>query len=250
MQTTNDLLLSLMKSLNKKVSVDVKTIKKKVLILSTPRSGSSMFCDVLNNTGLLGECAEWFNSRYIAAYGKMKGNAEVQFNEYLTFVMEKTIRNTGVFVVNAHIEHLLFFAKNKNFNLLDLNFDTVIYLSRNNKLAQAVSLAKASHTDSWSSDVHFDKEKLQEITSPMIVNSLHHIVNSDNVYQNKLSKLTNAEFAYEDFVRLETADSYRKLFTMLDMKCPDNLQTNMTKQSDDFSKKALLSVKNYLLGLQ
>jgi len=113
MKTTDDKLLQKMVALSKRKSTDINTIKKKVLILSIPRSGSSMFCDVLNNTKQLGSCAEWFNSRYIAAYGKVTGNVNVKFNDYLNFILEKTIGDTGGGVVNAHIEQMIFFSQKK-----------------------------------------------------------------------------------------------------------------------------------------
>jgi len=247
METTNDLLLEVMLGLSIKESIDVKKIRKKVLILSTPRSGSSMFCDVLANTEQVGECAEWFNNRYIAAYGKMMGSSNVQFNDYLTFIMEKTVGNTGIFAVNAHIEQMVFFAE-KKINLLNLNFDVIVYISRNNKLAQAISLAKSRLTDSWSSDTKEDESKLEKLSNSLIVNSLKHIVDSESLYQEKLAQYTHAEFVYEDFSNLDKTTAYKELFDKIGVEYKGVLKTNMKRQSNSFSKNTLTSFENYILG--
>ena len=247
MKTTDDLLLEKMIELSKNESCNINTIKKKVLILSTPRSGSSMFCDVLSNTKQLGECAEWFNSRYIAAYGKMIGSPNVQFNDYLTFIMEKTVNNTGVFTVNAHIEHMYFFAS-KKINLLNLNFDVIVYLSRKNKLKQAVSLAKSQVTDSWSSDVEEDKANLDLIKNSHIVNSLKHIVDSEEGYKEKLSQFTNKEFYYEDFSNVGKTTAFDELFKMIDIPYKGAYAANTVRQSDGLSNNLYTAFESYLLN--
>lgn len=247
MKTTDDKLLEKMETLSKKKSVDINSIKQKVLILSTPRCGSSMFNDVLNNTEKLGTCAEWFNPRYLAAYGKMTGNSNVQFNKYLTFIMEKTVGDTGVFVVNAHIEQILFFAQ-KKVNLLNIKFDSIIYLYRKDKLSQAVSLAKARLTDSWSSDIKGNTEKLSKMCNADIVTALKHIVDSEKSYQDSLAKFTDKEYAYEDFCKLEATSIYNELFEQLSVDFSGGIKTNRKKQRDSFSKKAIVNFKKYILG--
>lgn len=247
MKSTDDKLLELMVNLSNRSSADLKTISSKVLILSTPRCGSTMFCDVLNNTKKLGECAEWFNSRYIAAYGKMMGNLNVNFNDYLNFILEKTIADTGVFVVNAHIEQVVYFAQ-KKVNLLNLKFDHIIYLYRKDKISQAVSLAKSRLTDSWTSDVAAAPEALDKMNNAVIVGSLKHIVDSDKNYQDSLAKYTNAEFAYEDFCKLEDTPIYSELFEKLNIEYLDVFNTSMQKQRNLSSKDFLSDFKKYLLG--
>ncbi|MBU2891929.1 hypothetical protein KO495_01170 [Colwellia sp. D2M02] len=247
MLATDDVLLNLMVKLSKNDSVATSTIKNKVLILSTPRSGSSLFCDVLNNTAQIGECAEWFNERYINAYGRMTNTSNVKFDEYLNFILEKTVGNTGVFAVNAHIEHM-FFLLNKNINLLKLGFTAVVYVSRKDKVAQAVSLEKSKLTDSWSSDVKPDTDKLAELNNAGIAQSLQYIIESDTAYQEKLADFTHAEFYYEDFCQLVTPNDYKKLFELLDIDYQGEFKTTMKKQRDGFSKETITSFKQYLLG--
>lgn len=247
MLTTDEVLLELMIRLNQNESFPVNKIKKKVLILSTPRSGSSMFCDVLANTSQIGECAEWFNERYIAAYGKMKNTSNVNFDEYLNFILEKTVGDSGVFAVNAHIEHMFFFL-NKNFNLLTLGFTVVAYVSRKNKISQAVSLEKSNLTDSWSSEVEADADKLSKINNLGIVQSLQHIVEWEQAYKEKLSHFVHAEFYYEDFCRLNDTNAFKKIFKLLDIDYQGKFETNMKKQRDYSSKEAIASFSKYLLG--
>ena len=94
--------LKLFEQLAASESAPVASVKKGLLVLSTRRSGSSMFCDVLSRTGEIGLCEEWFNVHYIGAYLQVMGKADVNMVDYLTFVAEKTVRDTGVFAVPSH----------------------------------------------------------------------------------------------------------------------------------------------------
>ncbi|WP_286233225.1 Stf0 family sulfotransferase [Thalassotalea sediminis] len=247
MNNTDNILLDLMKNLETRPSVDLNSIKKKVLVLSTPRSGSSLFCDVLTNTGMLGECREWFNNRYLAAYGKLTGNPQVQFNEYLQFIMEKTVGNTGVFAVNAHIEHMMFFAQRK-VSLLDLGFDVVVFVKRKNKLAQAVSLAKSNITDSWSSETDNTEFDLEKVTPSIIVNSLKHIVDSEAHYEEFLSRFVKVAFDYEDFCQLNNTTAYSQVLSLLELNYEGRFETTLKKQSNNSSKQIIEQFNNYLAG--
>ena len=248
MKNTDDLLLDMMTALSKKESVDLNTIKKKVLILSTPRSGSTIFCDVLMNTKKIGDCREWFNMRYLAAYGKLVANENVNINEYLQFIMAKTIGDTGVFSVNAHIEHVMFFAQRKT-NMLDIGFDQIIYLSRDNKLAQAVSLAKSNLTDSWGSDIQGNQENLSKMNNAEIVSSLKHIIDSDNYYQQHLAKFTQAEYSYEDFSTLTTTTIFSDIIKQWGIEYDGTFSSLMQKQRDKTSTKLVDDFRDYLLGI-
>jgi LPS sulfotransferase NodH len=247
MKNTDDLLLDMMTALSKKESVDLNTITKKVLILSTPRSGSTIFCDVLMNTQKIGDCREWFNMRYLAAYGKLVANENVNINEYLQFIMAKTIGNTGIFAVNAHIEDVMFFAQ-RNTNMLDIGFDHIIYLSRDNKLAQAVSLAKSNLIDSWGSDIQGKPENLSKMNNAEIVNSLKHIIDSDTYYLQHLAKLTQAEYSYEDFSKLTTTTIFNDVLKQCGVEYNGSFSSLMQKQRDETSTKLMDDFRDYLLS--
>ena len=69
----------------------------RIAVLSTPRCGSTMFCDGMTQTGALGEPLEYFNPRYIAAFSRVTGQRQVNLQQYKTLVENKTVSENGVF---------------------------------------------------------------------------------------------------------------------------------------------------------
>jgi len=246
MKTTDELLLDLMSDLKSRNSRNSEMVSKKLLILSTPRSGSSLFCDVLTRTSQIGECQEWFNPRYIQAYAKLFGLTQVDFNEYTQFIIKKTIGSSGVFAVNMHIEQILQ-LKQSNINPLELGFDLIVYVSRRNKIKQAVSLARASLTDQWSTGTA-GRETPPEIPNSLIAQSLHHILESEQIYSNDLKQIVNEEFEYEDFQNLDTTLAYKAVLGLLGKSLEGTIKTTLERQSDDISANAVTRFMDYISG--
>lgn len=71
------------------------------------------------------------------------------FQNYLDFVLKKTTSLNGIFAVNFHVDQYQNLLRNHRIDLFKLNFDRVYYLSRRDKLGQALSLTKAIITDQW-----------------------------------------------------------------------------------------------------
>lgn len=178
------------------------TIAKKYLLLSTPRSGSSFFCDYINkNTNAI--AGEWLNPRYFQAYNQVvhnKNSPDINLNEYLQFVIHRTADEYGNFFVNTHISDAQFLLS-KGFNILNLNFDKIYYIKRQDKIAQAVSLLKAELTDSWSHDTEEREYDNQKLNIANASKSLAKLVEMEYIYKNQLKKLTSEEFIYEEFTK-------------------------------------------------
>jgi LPS sulfotransferase NodH len=235
-------------NLKKKKSIPLKKSDKKVLILSTPRSGSTFFCDVLNNSGEIGECAEWFNMRYMAAYAKMNKSTNLDFQEYYNFISEKTIGDTGIFAVNMHIEQYITMLNNK-FDVLSLNFDLVVYLYRKDKLSQAVSLSIAQITDQWSSSTLAAQDIKGKLNVNHITKALTHLVESEKIYAENLKKSTSMECCYEEFTDLNNTIHFSTLFEHLKIN-PTNFiaKNNSKKQSNNYSQEIRNKYLKYLTG--
>ena len=246
MKTTDELLLDIMSDLNGRKSSDTSVVNKKLLILSTPRSGSSLFCDVLTRTSEIGECKEWFNPRYIQAYAKLFNLSQVDFNEYTQFITKKTIGPSGVFAVNMHIEQILQ-LKQSNINPLDLGFDLIVYVSRRNKIKQAISLARASLTDQWSTGTA-GREAPAEIPNSLIAQSLHHILESEQIYSTDLKQLVHEEFEYEDFQNLDTNSCYDTVLGLLGKSWSGTAKTTLERQADESSSNAVTRFMNHITG--
>ena len=245
MATTDELLIELMEKLDARKD-NSQAIGKKLLVLSTPRCGSTLFCDVLSNTGKIGDCQEWFNMRYLEAYARMRNQKNIDFNEYLNFILNKTTLDTGIFAVNMHIDQLLSLAKRK-INIFDLGFHHMFYLSRKNKLAQAVSLAKAQKTDAWSAKTAGDSMVTLEPSE--IWAALRTIIDCEEYFRQNLSSKTQHTFYYESFSTMNATSDYKLACESLGVDANDiNFSTKIEKQSKSIENDVLGEFISYLKG--
>ena len=221
---------------------------KKLLILSTPRSGSSMFCEVLHSTGKIGECLEWLNPRYMQAYAQVKQLTQVNINEYLNYIVQRTIGDTGVFAVNVHIDQYLFLLK-QSFDVMSLNFDAIVYLERKDKVAQAVSLAKASISDQWSHDTK-PKDNIAGLDEVDIAGSLHQILHWQKIYRTQLKSKVKDEFYYEEFSNLNDLSPFNGVLASLGIGIDESFvpATSLEKQSGTDSVERCKSFLKAILG--
>lgn len=174
-------------------------IRKKVAIISTPRCGSTLFCESLRTTGQIGDPSEWLNPRRMRAFGRVHGKLQVQLAPYLDYVMSHTTTDNGIFSLNFHIDqHQLW--KKQGFDILSLGFDVVIHLSRRDKISQAYSFAKATATDQWRS--HFTPRQTltpQDIPTHRVAEMLARITAWEDYFQRHLARHAAASFSYEDY---------------------------------------------------
>jgi LPS sulfotransferase NodH len=117
----------------------------KYLVCSAPRSGSWLLCTGLASTGLAGRPAEFLSYPYAEAYRRRTGR--LRLPEYWQFLLQRRTSPNGVFGMKIHFDQ---FAR----NLKDAEaqqefleqFDRLIFMTRRDKLAQAVSFLKARQT--------------------------------------------------------------------------------------------------------
>ncbi len=245
-QTTDDLLLSIFQDLNERPDFPVSDIRQKVAIISTPRCGSTFFCDVLHRTGLVGDPKEWINLRYLQAYAKLFGNNNIDIGRYLDFIFRKTTSPNGVFAINFHVSQHTEMLKHK-FDVFSLGFDRIYYLYRRNKAEQAYSLAKAQLTDQWSADVKPLGDASATIDKTSIINSLLHISGSEDYYLANLHSKVGREFAYEDFSRLDQTPAFDEILTDLNIEDYEASWTSrMRQQRSKAENPQLVAFKKYL----
>lgn len=131
-------------------------LRKSYIVASSPRCGSTFFCKELWETGVLGAPAEYINYRNRPT-AKMIGYRMVERldaatpAEYFAKLLACRTTRNGIFGLKTHFEH--FEAAYEAFpDMLNVLAPvTFIYIERKNRVAQAVSLAKALQTDSWTS---------------------------------------------------------------------------------------------------
>jgi len=172
---------------------------RKIAILSTPRSGSTLFCDSLASTGLFGQPEEWLNPRRIEAYRRIRGVESAHLAEYLGFVSSRTTSDNGVFSIKIQIDQYKTWKEKANFDAFDLQFDVILYVYRRDKVAQAHSYAKAMMTDQWRS--YFASKPgfaAEPVAKSAIANALLSIVGWEEFYETNLSRRVNRTYCYED----------------------------------------------------
>jgi LPS sulfotransferase NodH len=221
---------------------------RSLLIFSTPRSGSTYYSDVLSSAGQIGECREWFNFRYMKAYCNIFQLQDLNFDKYLEFIRAKTSNNTGTFAVNMHIDQYRQ-LKQQGIDVLGLSFDLVIYLERAEKIAQAVSLAKASLSDQWSDFLRPARELPESIPHSLITGSLAKIQESQEFFENNLRPHCDFHFIYEDFTSQDNLKYFERPLEKLGLNMPlENLHTQLSKQADQHSEKLIEEYKQALFN--
>lgn len=121
--------------------------KKTLIIASTVRSGSHMLGHALHATGAFGFPLEYVNKQNLAQWQKIFGTATLE--DTLRQIKRYRTSPNGVFGIKVHYSHLKQscggFA-----SLLELLPDPhFVLLTREDVMAQAVSLAVARQTGNW-----------------------------------------------------------------------------------------------------
>ena len=120
--------------------------KTSYAVLTTPRSGSTYFCDLLSSTEVAGYPIEHLR----LANQELALNCDFDYFKLLFNLMQHRVSNNGVFGTKI-ISHFLFElrkAKPQFRNIFQL-IDKYILLVRKDKVAQAVSLVIAQKTAVW-----------------------------------------------------------------------------------------------------
>lgn len=153
--------------------------KKVLIICFTPRSGSSLLTELVAQTGLLGRAGEYLNPAFIPNILKVSPASNPL--EYLVRILNHTKSENEVSSIEVTWFHLTLFFKSLAINPmlhrmpwpLDIS-SHFIYLNRENFVAQAISLYKATETGLFHTTqlgqeqqnteypkLHFDGEKIK-----------------------------------------------------------------------------------------
>ena len=118
-------------------------------VCAMPRSGSSLLCELLFSTGQAGAPAEYFDHALMKQF-RLRWNAG-SFDEYLRALLARKTGPNGVFGFKAH-----FFQLDQAFpgTTLQAAFPGLryVYITRADRLRQAISWARALQTDKWAFD--------------------------------------------------------------------------------------------------
>jgi trehalose 2-sulfotransferase len=139
-------------------------------VCALPRSGSSLLCELLFGTGLAGAPVEYFDAEQMARFSERWGTPD--FAAYVRALLQKKTGPNGVFGFKAHFFQL---AEAFPGGRLESTFPALryVYISRRDRLRQAISWARAEQTGKWASDHEparevqavFDSEQIERLAA-------------------------------------------------------------------------------------
>ncbi len=250
-QNTNKLLQQRVKDILKNDLMDLDQATFKYALISTPRCGSSMFCDILKGTEKLGRPEEWFNLRRIRAYCQVMGIENVSFSKYVEDIIRRTTSSTGVFGVNFHVDQYQSLLQ-RNIDIFNVvKFDKIYFLEREDKVAQAYSLAKAKVSDVWSSNVvptPAAQKKIDALTYDDVQAEMALITRWNKVAATDLADKIDTTFQYETVLSDTSQSSFRQIFSDAGLDFPDDFKplAARTKQSGDKDLRKIEAIKQRL----
>lgn len=127
---------------------------KSYAIVTTPRSGSTYLCDLLDSTAIAGHPSEHLR----LATQELTRHFNFNYLKLLDNLMEYRTTSNGVFGTKL-ISHFLFELQRSKFDFEQIfqSINQFILLVRKDKLAQAISLVLAQKTEVW--HLHSDARK-------------------------------------------------------------------------------------------
>jgi len=252
------------------------------LVCATPRSGSTFLCDILTTTGMAGRAKEYFQPRIVRPqdYFKTEASTDVRvllaglwpdsepveptgwdgstYADYLTKVLEDGTTPNGVFgakvmwsYLGDFITHLRRIPQYKGLAVPDL-LSTVfpnlhyIWVRRQEKLRQAVSLWKAIQTWTWKAD-----EPPQGGVSSLVREPIFHYEAIDYLLQQLLVQekawqqyfnengINPFTVVYEQWTLSYRAEVF-SILQYLSIPIPEDLvvaETRMQRQADTLSEE-------------
>ena len=149
------------------------------LILSQPRTGSTMISSALASSGLAGVPVEYFNAEHLNVLPDPTSLAAV--HRYYKDVVSRRTTANGVFGMKLHLDQFapLFLQGDTiiepGVSFLK-SFDRIILVSRRDKVAQAISELAALRTKQWNSqDKQMEGKQNYEFDRKDVPVILHYI---------------------------------------------------------------------------
>jgi LPS sulfotransferase NodH len=172
-----------------------------LLILSTPRSGSTLACNILHQAG---HCTahEYFQPFQVRpAMAARWGLADSDDAGYVAALARWRTSPGGVLGLNLHAHHLPGFERARPFLPASIRTVRYLWISRRDKLAQAVSYEIARQTRQWSSA--FDKTQEPDYDHDRIQRALTDLEGSDAAIRRHLWRRGQfiRPLLYEEFSR-------------------------------------------------
>ena len=237
--------------ISSKLDISVRAIPLyRYCIASTPRSGSTLISRMLLSSNLAGDPKQYLNPLLMQAWQKIN-KKNLSFSDYIKELEAKRTTNNGFFGIKIHGRHLEELSKKisaKSVISFVESFDKFIFISRKDKINQAISYYIARSTGVF----HFDQEDwIEEFKIPQpdfnpikILNHLSFILKEEMLWESFFEKINKPVYRinHEDFVK-EYAKKSKEIFDFLGIES-SNIPAIPTKP---MNKKFSSEYKNLLL---
>lgn len=170
-----------------------------VIILSEGRSGTNWLASLANSTGKLGRSSEWVDDKHFDQLGR-----SVSSKKYIDYILESASTENGFFAIKMFPRHLHWFQKYFGFDFIkklnrenDLLF---IFVTRNDRIKQAVSFARAVQSNAWTSGG--ERRRAEQYDFDLLCRCYFGIGRSYDYWRSyiDLHDLPHKHFVYEDML--------------------------------------------------
>jgi trehalose 2-sulfotransferase len=215
-------------------------LRRSYIIASLPRSGSQFFSGELWKTGLLGAPCEYLLLAYHMQRPMVNRLRTTTPADYIAKLLACRTSPNGVFGVATHIHQLYEFMRDYPALLEVLAPVTFIYTTRRNKIAQAVSMAKAYSTSAWTSYMPSSSAP-PEYSKELIERCLTDLANQENEWERWFvnNQVTPFRVVYEDFAA-DRAGTIRSVLELLGVQDDEPAQIELPpvdSQTDSTNKE-------------
>lgn len=235
---------------------------KSYIICTSPRSGSTLLCKLLTNTNVAGVPNSYFHKPSLTNWTEVHGiapNCLANRSKTLEAVLKKAQKTdtaeTGVFGLRLQGGSLNYFMDQLKLLHPELNSDVdrlnatfgetaFIFLSRKNKLEQAISCVKAMQTGLWHTAANgAEFERLAPTQSPYFDAKAirQHIAEFEEddqrwVYWFTKESIQPLRLSYEDLAD-DPSITLNKVLEMLDLQtsCTIGIKAPLAKMADELN---------------
>jgi LPS sulfotransferase NodH len=215
-------------------------LRRSYIVASSYRCGSQYLCWRLWQTGLLGAPSEVLNptSELRVLMNRFKASSP---SDYIAKLLARRTSKNGVFGMKAHFHHFEAFLKEYPALLEALSPVTYIYISRRDKVAQAVSMAKALQTDWWTSRMEEGPRPALRYDRDMIAKCLEDIAQQDLTWREwfETQNVTPFPVTYDDLTT-DAAGVVRSIVELLGVQDDEPDEVNVPparKQGDETNQE-------------
>ena len=175
--------------------------RSELMIATLPRAGSTFFCIELWKTGLLGAPLEYANFGCAKVMRKRLSNYQ-DVTKYWEKVKELRTGPNGIFSYKMFMHMYLEHGRKNPEMLKQFVPNKVVYLTRRDKVAQAVSYSKAIMSNCWFAGVSFDKQPEYDLAHVRM--SERRIRKQENFWERvfELTQTSVFRVVYEDFLAM------------------------------------------------